>query len=367
VGGTAAGELTGNTHFIVQQPDNTVDVAIHTERLSELKAAAAAQAAANPQMQEAAELAAQGRRQAVVLALQGSEHRSFMRRRTAWLWLMALEMVFYIVLAVLCSVTPRQFRTESGQSSWGSSELRRNWIRDFAFSYSNSEVECILDMVATVLVALASFLGALLFRRGLLGCALMGQFVIVVLGVASVLSPVIVLRLAVLVLGFQVRAGVLRWHPGPPPQSFFRQLGTETRAAFAACRRPSCSALVGWCSRCCCSWRHRRAGQSVQLAEQDPEAGHARQAGQAEHTGQAAQGSRLDRTSVSLQLGDFIQPAAQARQLVWNRGAGLQRDSPILQNATLARIHVDAQGRRSMRMSTLGLVSGTAQGDRSYS
>ena len=32
----------------------------------------------------------------------------------------------------------------------------------------------------------------------------MGQFVIVVLGVASVLSPVIVLRLAVLVLGFQV-------------------------------------------------------------------------------------------------------------------------------------------------------------------
>jgi hypothetical protein len=37
-----------------------------------------------------------------------------MRRRTAWLWLMALEMVFYIVLAVLCSVTPRQFRTESG-------------------------------------------------------------------------------------------------------------------------------------------------------------------------------------------------------------------------------------------------------------
>ena len=47
----------------------------------------------------------------------------------------------------------------------------------------------------------------------------------------------------------------------------------------------------------------RRAGQSVQLTEQDPETGHARQAGQAEHTGQAAQGSRLDRTSVSLQLG----------------------------------------------------------------
>lgn len=32
----------------------------------------------------------------------------------------------------------------------------------------------------------------------------MGQFIIVVLGVASVLSPVIVLRLAILVLGFQV-------------------------------------------------------------------------------------------------------------------------------------------------------------------
>ena len=40
--------------------------------------------------------------------------------------------------------------------------------------------------------------------QGLLGCALVGQFVVVVLGVASVLSPVIVLRLAVLVLGFQV-------------------------------------------------------------------------------------------------------------------------------------------------------------------
>jgi hypothetical protein len=51
VGGTAAGELTGNTHYIVQQPDNTVDVAIHTERLEELKVAAAAQAAANPQAQ----------------------------------------------------------------------------------------------------------------------------------------------------------------------------------------------------------------------------------------------------------------------------------------------------------------------------
>lgn len=48
VGGTAAGELTGDTHFIVQQPDNSVDVAIHTERLAELKAAAAAQAALNP-------------------------------------------------------------------------------------------------------------------------------------------------------------------------------------------------------------------------------------------------------------------------------------------------------------------------------
>lgn len=47
IGGTATGELRGNTHFIVQQPDNTVDVAIHTERLAELKAAAAAQAAAN--------------------------------------------------------------------------------------------------------------------------------------------------------------------------------------------------------------------------------------------------------------------------------------------------------------------------------
>lgn len=39
----------------------------------------------------------------------------------------------------------------------------------------------------------------------------------------------------------------------------------------------------------------------------------------------------------------------------------------LLQNATRARVHVDAQGRRSMRMSTLGSVSGTAQGDRSYS
>lgn len=48
VGGTAAGGLSGSTHFIVQQPDNSVDVAIHIERLAELKAAAAAHAAANP-------------------------------------------------------------------------------------------------------------------------------------------------------------------------------------------------------------------------------------------------------------------------------------------------------------------------------
>ena len=55
----------------------------------------------------------------------------------------------------------------------------------------------------------------------------------------------------------QVRAGVLRWHPGPPPLPFFRQLGAETRVAAAAFRLPSCSALAGWCSRCCCPWRHR--------------------------------------------------------------------------------------------------------------
>jgi hypothetical protein len=46
--------------------------------------------------------------------------------------------------------------------------------------------------------------GVLCMLQEILGCALMGQFIIVVLGVASVLSPVIVLRLAILVLGFQV-------------------------------------------------------------------------------------------------------------------------------------------------------------------
>lgn len=50
----------------------------------------------------------------------------------------------------------------------------------------------------------------------------------------------------------------------------------------------------------------RRADQSVQLAEQDVEAGHAGQAEQVEHAGQAGQarqGPHLDRSSVSLQLG----------------------------------------------------------------
>lgn len=60
-------------------------------------------------------------------------------------------------------------------------------------------------MVATLIVTVAAFLGAFLCRRALLSLALMGLFLIFVLGVASVLSPVIVLRLAILILGFQVR------------------------------------------------------------------------------------------------------------------------------------------------------------------
>lgn len=348
VGGTAAGGLSGNTHFIVQQPDNSVDVAIHIERLAELKAAAAAHAAASPPP-EAAELAAERRRQAVVVALQGSDHLQFMRRRAIWLWIMVVQFVFYIVLVALCAATSSQFKTANNQVSWGSSELRRNWIRDFAFAFSNSEVECILDMVATLVVTVAAFLGAFLCRRALLSLALVGLFLIFVLGVASVLSPVIVLRLAILILGFQVRAGVTRWHPGPQPP-FFTQLSAQTRAACASARLPSRAALAA----CCCPWRRRRNNQSVRLEEGDVEAA------------APGQTSRLDRTSVSLQLGDYIQPAAQARQLVWNRGAGLQRDSAILQNATRARIYVDPQGRRSMRMSTLGSVAGTAAGDQSY-
>lgn len=81
---------------------------------------------------------------------------------------------------------------------------------------------------------------------------------------------------------------------------------------------------------------------------------------------QAVDASNDQPTHRTLFAGDYIQPAAQARQLVWNWGAGLQRDSAILQNATRARIYVDPQGRRSMRMSTLGSVAGTAAGDQSY-
>lgn len=64
--------------------------------------------------------------------------------------------------------------------------------------------------------------------------------------------------------------------------------------------------------------------------------------------------------------GDHIHTAGQARQLVWNRGAGLQRDSAILQNATRARVFVDPQGRRSVNMTVLGAVAGTARGDQNY-
>ena len=41
-------------------------------------------------------------------------------------------------------------------------------------------------------------------------------------------------------------------------------------------------------------------------------------------------------------------------ELIWNNGLGLERDSVILQNATRARVTVDAQGRRTLTMSGLG-------------
>lgn len=41
------------------------------------------------------------------------------------------------------------------------------------------------------------------------------------------------------------------------------------------------------------------------------------------------------------------------RELIWNNGLGLERDSVILQNATRARVTVDAQGRRTLTMSGL--------------
>lgn len=60
-----------------------------------------------------------------------------------------------------------------------------------------------LQAVTLALTALA-YLGALLQRLHMLSASLMGMFTIFVLGSASVLSPVIVLRVIVLVLGFQV-------------------------------------------------------------------------------------------------------------------------------------------------------------------
>ena len=41
------------------------------------------------------------------------------------------------------------------------------------------------------------------------------------------------------------------------------------------------------------------------------------------------------------------------RELIWNNGQGLERNSAILQNATRARVVVDAQGRRTLVMSEL--------------
>ena len=54
------------------------------------------------------------------------------------------------------------------------------------------------------------------------------------------------------------------------------------------------------------------------------------------------------------------------RELIWNNGEGLNRDSPIMQNASRARVIVDAQGRRRLSMSGLGERVGTATGNLSY-
>ena len=64
--------------------------------------------------------------------------------------------------------------------------------------------------------------------------------------------------------------------------------------------------------------------------------------------------------------GDQIYATGQTRQLLWNRGEGLSQDSPILLNATRARIVRDAAGRPSLQMSGLASVAGTASGDQAY-
>ena len=49
-----------------------------------------------------------------------------------------------------------------------------------------------------------------------------------------------------------------------------------------------------------------------------------------------------------------VRSGGTERELIWNEGEGLQRSSGILQNATRARVSVDAQGRRTLSMLALG-------------
>mmetsp|Transcript_10382 Transcript_10382/g.31257 ORF Transcript_10382/g.31257 Transcript_10382/m.31257 type:complete len:534 (-) Transcript_10382:856-2457(-) len=360
-GGTSAGGLTGNTHFVVRQPDGAIDVGVDLEKLAELKAAAAAQASA--QAAQAQEAAARGDGAQLVVALQGSDYRTFRRRRQIWLILMGVYLLFQIALIPVCITQSAGLSDEGGPGrAWGGSNRSGNWLRDFTFAFSNHEAECVADVVMTLVVTAWSILGAWLLRPCLLAWALAAQVAIAILGAAAVLSPVIILRVAFIAIGIQVRAGILRWHDpvanAQPP--FHRHLWTASRDLYHG--------LAAHCaSYCCCMCRRRRAGNVL------VEGGAAEALGVSHGSGggpvdvEAPQQPRLGRSSVSLQLGEQVHAVMPQRRLVWNQGQqALSRDSAISQASTRARVSVDSEGRRSVHMVSLADVGATAAGNPAY-
>lgn len=345
VGVTSVGGLTGMTHFVVRQPNGAVDIGIDTEKLGKLKSAAAAASAVRRESVSSAG----GTRspQQSVIALQGSDHRTYFRRRIVWLTLMILYLAFYIALIPLCVTEHAKDNSPSGSRSWGRTSRDGNWMRDFIFSFTDSIGECVADASISVAVSFVSILGAWLLRPRLLTVALGFQAVLAIISVATVLSPAIILRLLLLTLGFQVRTGVVRWRPASQPP-FFRQLWQES---LEVCHSfgSACARLPRSC------WRRCRRGPAS-----------------ASHTPSGSrrgdvEAPQFDRSSISLQLGDQVHSVSLQRQLVWNRGnAALSRDSPIVQASTRAVITVDSNGRRSVSMVNLGRVSATGSGNQAF-
>lgn len=85
------------THFMVRQPDGAVDIGIDTQKLELLKSAAA-----SVRRESVSSAGVPRGPQQSVIALQGSDHRTYFKRRIVWLVLMTLYLAFNIALIPLC-------------------------------------------------------------------------------------------------------------------------------------------------------------------------------------------------------------------------------------------------------------------------